>query len=296
MIEPSGTLRIAVGIATRGRPDVLGANLTSLARQTRAPDAIFLCPTHRTDLPESCLSDPGVTIVDSAHGSCRQRNAILDRCDAFDCVVFLDDDFIAGIDFLSSVEICLTHHPSVVAVSGRVLADGVTGPEIPVDAALDILNAVPPGGEPGLREVYNAYGCNMAIRLAAVRRSRMRFDERLPLYGWLEDVDFSRRLAQFGTIVRCDAMLGVHLGVKSGRTSGLRFGFSQIANPIYLYRKGTLTLRRALNQMARNLISNLARSLWPEPWCDRRGRLAGNALALNDLVRRRLDPRRILDL
>lgn len=48
--------------------------------------------------------------------------------------------------------------------------------------------------------------------------------------------------------------------------------------------------RRLLTQ---NLLSNLARSVRPEPHIDRRGRLLGNALALADLVRGRIDPRRI---
>jgi hypothetical protein len=91
-------------------------------------------------------------------------------------------------------------------------------------------------------------------------------------------------------------MVGVHLGVKSGRISGLRFGYSQIANPLYLHRKGTLALSRAVRQMTRNVLSNAARALRPEPWCDRRGRLRGNALAARDWLRGRLDPRRILDL
>jgi hypothetical protein len=46
--------------------------------------------------------------------------------------------------------------------------------------------------------------------------------------------------------------------------------------------------------IARNLVANAVRSLRPEPWVDRRGRLRGNVLAVADLVRGRLDPRRVL--
>ncbi len=105
----------------------------------------------------------------------------------------------------------------------------------------------------------------------------------------LEDVDFCRRLAQFGRVVKDPALLGVHLGVKAGRTSGDRFGYSQIVNPVYLWRKGTLRWDRALGQMARNLAANLAGALKPEPWIDRRGRIRGNLKGLFDLSLGRLN-------
>jgi hypothetical protein len=76
----------------------------------------------------------------------------------------------------------------------------------------------------------------------------------------------------------------------------MRFGYSQIANPVYMMRKGTMTASYGLRQMARNLASNLAKSIVPEPWVDRRGRLKGNALAFADLLRGTLDPRNILRL
>jgi GT2 family glycosyltransferase len=129
-----------------------------------------------------------------------------------------------------------------------------------------------------------------------MRAHRLAFDEALPLYGWYEDIDLCRRLAPHGRIVRVPAARGVHLGTKLGRTSGLRLGYSQIANPAYLARKGSYAWRRAAASMARNLAANLARSAAPEPWVDRSGRLRGNLIALSDLLRGRADPGRILDL
>ena len=82
---------------------------------------------------------------------------------------------------------------------------------------------------------------------------------------------------------------------KSGRSPGVRLGYSQVANPIYLARKGTMAWPLARTHMSRNMLANTARTLRPEPWVDRRGRLKGNLLALWDLARGRLDPRRILE-
>jgi hypothetical protein len=136
----------------------------------------------------------------------------------------------------------------------------------------------------------------MVVRVAAAATDAVRFDENLPLYGWLEDVDFSRRLAHHGAVVRAGALRGVHLGVKRGRQSGLRLGYSQIANPLYLIAKRSMRGDRALALMLRNLAMNLARSLSPEPYVDRRGRLAGNVAALRDLLGLRLHPENVLKL
>ncbi|MEM9371892.1 MAG: family 2 glycosyl transferase, partial [Pseudomonadota bacterium] len=86
-------------------------------------------------------------------------------------------------------------------------------------------------------------------------------------------------------------------GVRSGReTSGHLLGYSQVANPIYLMRKGSLPRRFALKLMLRNVVSNHAKCVRPEPWIDRRARARGNRLAIWDLIRGRSDPERILDI
>uniref|UniRef100_UPI00195349D0 glycosyltransferase family 2 protein n=1 Tax=Escherichia coli TaxID=562 RepID=UPI00195349D0 len=66
------------------------------------------------------------------------------------------------------------------------------------------------------------YGCNMTVRLSVIHAHGIRFDEDLPLYAWLEDVDLSRRMAPYGRIVGSATMRGVHLGSKRGRSSGIR--------------------------------------------------------------------------
>jgi GT2 family glycosyltransferase len=147
-----------------------------------------------------------------------------------------------------------------------------------------------------LTEQYGTYGCNMAFRLKPVLDHGILFDENLPLYGWQEDIDFSLRVRPYGLIVNAAALRGVHLGIKAGRTSGVRFGYSQIANPIYLIRKGSMSWRHANKLMWRNIAANMARSFFPEPWVDRKGRLKGNLLALMDMLKGRISPGRILQL
>jgi hypothetical protein len=69
-----------------------------------------------------------------------------------------------------------------------------------------------------------------------------------------------------------------------------------MANAAYLARKGTVPLHHLIKTASKNLISNTVRSLWPEPYVDRRGRLQGNLLALADLARGRIAPERVLEL
>jgi GT2 family glycosyltransferase len=293
-------LRIAVGVATAGRRDLLSAVLLEIARQVRLPDIVVICPAASDDF-DNAIQDQvpyEIKTVCSAPGLTTQRNAILDVTSRYDVIVFFDDDFLPSRSYLEDVEICFSQNNEVVAASGLVLADGITGPGIELAAARAILERHALGAvrENGLKDQYNAYGCNMALRLMPVRKNELRFDENLPFYGWLEDVDFCRRLAEFGRIVKDSNLSGVHLGTKGGRTSGVRFGYSQIANPVYLWRKGTVRFDRAFGQIAKNVASNLRKSVNPEPWTDRGGRVRGNVRAFYDLLRGRLDPRRIREL
>lgn len=290
-------LRIAVGIATAGRPQLLQVALAELGRQRRRPDLVVVCAPSADDigpLPEGVAP---VTVTGS-RGLTRQRNAILDRTRDCDVVVFFDDDFLAEEAYLAAMERIFVEHPDVVLATGRIIADGIIGPGLSLAEARWALSLAAPLGavSADLLPADNGYGCNMAVRIAAVEQLNCRFDERLPLYGWLEDVDFSRRLAACGRIVRATDAGGVHLGIKHGRQSGQRLGYSQIANPIYLSRKGTCPWRRSLRLMTRNTAANLLRSLKPEPYVDRTGRVAGNLLAFRDLLTGRLAPERILEL
>ncbi|MES2711088.1 MAG: glycosyltransferase [Pseudomonadota bacterium] len=291
-------LRILVGIATAGRRETLSNMLAHVATQTRPADAIIVCPARAEDFDTDTAAALGlpVRVVVGRVGSCHQRNAILDAAGDADVVVFFDDDFLPADDYLSECERAFCMGPRVTVVTGVVLADGAQGPGLTLRQGRQVLAAdAGIGRHKNPTPVHNAYGCNMAFRLSAIRKVGARFDEALPLYAWQEDVDFCRRLASQGSILQSPAMRGVHLGVKSGRTSGLRLGYSQIANPLYLANKGTVSLPWALRLMARNMAANVAGSVRKPGLVDRRGRLRGNLRAVYDLVRRRLAPDRILE-
>jgi GT2 family glycosyltransferase len=297
---PAQQLVIAVGVATVGRREVLAKMTDFLAHQTRLPDRLVVCPVAPGDVDTEALERfPAPTLVVSGPiGLPAQRNRILSAVTEADIIVFFDDDFFADPSYLSNLETNFRANPDVVAITGYLLADGAKGPGLSVEQGLEIVQArvqsVPNNAQ--LVDFYGAYGCNMSFRLEPVRRQGILFDENLPLYGWQEDIDFALRMAPHGRVTKSEALRGVHLGIKVGRTSGVRFGYSQIANPIYLIRKGTMSWKHARMLMWRNLAANFVRSFFPEPWVDRKGRLKGNVLALIDMALGRISPRRILQL
>ena len=295
----SRRLSIAVGIATAGRPAIVGRTIALLTQQTRLPDMLIACPASPADLPSDAMQSLPFEsqVLSGKRGLTAQRNRILERSGGADIIVFFDDDFFPRTDYLEQLEAIFLQHPDVVAVTGRPIRDGANGPGVDVDTALELLSQSRPNAAPAaLSETFGTYGCNMAFRMQPIRLRALTFYEALPLYGWQEDIDFSRQLAGDGRIVDASVLSGVHLGAKSGRTSGVRVGYSQIANPLYLIRKGTMSIDFAAPLIWRNVAANLAKSFWPEPWVDRKGRLKGNCLAVWDLLLGRMSPLRVLEL
>ena len=92
--------------------------------------------------------------------------------------------------------------------------------------------------------------------------------------------------------MKLESALGVHMGVKAGRLSGRRLGYSQVVNPVYLRAKGTMSAKSLVRHWFKNLTSNIVMSVWPEPFVDRRGRLYGNIIGLVDLMQGAARPER----
>lgn len=288
--------KVAVAIATRGRPAVVSQTVRHLlATQTLAPERVILSCVDRGDAGD-LVDDRRVEVLIGKAGLPAQRNNALDHLPkGIDVVVFLDDDFVADPNWLATAVRAFADESSVVGFTGRVVADGIKGPGIAFAEAVRLVDCAPESDGPGWERPFSPYGCNMAYRVSAIGENR--FDERLVLYGWLEDRDFGASLAKKGgDLVKCADAYGVHMGVKVGRVSGQRLGYSQVINPIYLRRKGTMTTKQAIGQIWRNMSMNFAKSLWPEPFIDRRGRVKGNLTALFDLLRGEIRPEKAASL
>jgi len=298
-IQKPASCPVTVAIATTGRRGIVGQTIGYLASLNDPPDRVIASVAHPDDIDTSGLPPLPfpLVVLTGRKGSSAQRNTVLDAERDCGLILFIDDDFLIADGYISALRRLFISQKDVVMATGKVLADGIHGPGFTHDEALRILaNAPKTPLVPQARDEYSVYGCNMAIRVSILAKNPERFDENLPLYAWLEDMDLCRRMARYGRIVRDESLLGVHLGTKTGRTAGLLLGYSQVANPVYLIRKGSVRPAPVLKLMTKNILSNLAKSLWPEPWIDRSGRMRGNMIALRDLLRGRCAPARILEL
>lgn len=285
----SKDIRVSVIIASRHRAEEVEQLLNALAQQSKLPTKIVLSVSEATDLPPNLPSE--ITVVTGPPGLPAQRNRGLDLIqDKCEIIIFYDDDFLPSRSSIEEIAEFFSSHPDVVGATGQVLADGINGPGLSYPEALNILAAYEAKARPPLviEDFLCAYGCNMAFRCAGIGTKR--FDEKLPRYAWQEDMDFAGQIATAGKVLRTNAFAGVHRGIKKGRGQGLDLGFSQIVNPVYLVRKGTMTRRKALTLMSRNIVANHVKVFRPEPYVDRWGRLRGNWVGLLHLLHGKADP------
>ena len=289
-------VRIGVAIASRKRPQDLTDLLIRLDKQSLPPSRIVLSVTEEDDLPPD-TANMAVSVIYGPPGSCVQRNRALELligdCDV---VVFYDDDFVPSRRAIEGVAHLFATAPHIAGATGLVLRDGIGCGGISREAANAIVDDYDRNEQACVivTPASGTYGCNMAFRILSV--GEVRFDEALPRYGWQEDIDFSARVGRAGSIVSTNAFAGVHRGATGGRAPGRALGYSQIVNPIYLVRKGTMSASYATKLMTKNLIANHVRALRPEPHVDRIGRALGNWLGIVDVFRRKDRPDKILDL
>ncbi len=289
-------MRVFVVVATVGRAELTTQTVARLAQQTRRPDQVLVVGASPEDVAGVDGAGLPVRVELARKGSCSQRNHALDVAeDDCDLIAIFDDDFVPALDFLEQAEAFFAARPDVVGVNGRLIADGARGPGISLAEACRMAEgqAAPPSSAED-HPLDALYGCNMVLRASAIQG--LRFDENLPLYGWQEDIDFTYQLKARGKLLRVPTLVGVHMGIKSGRTPGKKLGYSQIANPLYLLKKKTIPPKLAAKLLIKNPLANLMKVLNPEPYIDRRGRLSGNLIAIGDVLAGRIDPRRVVDI
>lgn len=273
-----------VVIPSTRRPEVLAATVEGLSTQTQPADLIIVSIVTEEDAPARLRSLPGVRVVLSERGSSVQRNTALTLLEASPGLVsYLDDDVELRPDYFESARRFFDASPDVVLMTGLVLADGSGQGEISRADGLVILGQ-DDQTVPFVRDVRSAYGCNMTARGDIAAKEP--FDERMRLYAWQEDNDFSVRMGRHGRVVHYSECKCVHLATGTGRVNGRAFGFAQVVNPFYMWRKGTKTGRELLRDWSRyvggNTLNALGRRRSKRE--DRSGRLIGNVLGMKEVV------------
>ncbi|MEA2387814.1 MAG: hypothetical protein QOG41_587 [Thermoleophilaceae bacterium] len=244
------TPRFTVVVATRDRPEVLRATLTSIARCDPPPHEVIVVDGGETGSAEPVARDAGARYARSRPGLTVQRNAGVDLAQG-DVLVFVDDD--TEVD------------PGLLAALARGYADagvvGVTGRVVDRDLRRfgnmrsRWRRLLPGGGREGSmtrfgyprrvqdeareQDVEYMLGGLMSTRRDAA--ARVRFDERLTGYGLLEDEDFSYRLSRLGRLRFLPDACVVHMNVDAARkVSPARtreFNRTVVVNRAYLFRK-----------------------------------------------------------
>lgn len=274
----------AVIIPSMGRSEVLRDTLASISRQTSIPALVVLVVTTAADLPQGELM-PGVEAIITDKGSSVQRNAGLRHLPAgMKFVSFLDDDVELEPEYFERILCFLTRHETYVLVDGAVVRNG----DVTREQALMLIGSIGTV-ESGFHDSLNAYGCNMTVRREVA--DKVLFDERLKLYAWLEDADFSRRCLHYGNCAQVSDARLVHLCAPAGRMNGKRYGFAQITNSYYLRTKGQMSLIGLLRtHWGPALCSNIIGTLCRDRKVDRAGRLRGNLIALKRIFFGRCEP------
>ena len=290
----------AVIVATRNRPKVVSNLVGALKQQTTSPDIIIISACDPSDVEEQILRDDNIQKLFGPPGLTAQRNRALSRIRGqADVIVFFDDDFIPSRFWLERARQLFETTPDVSTVTGRVLADGVKIGEIEWStgkATVDELDSSVDTPTIANHRISHCspYGCNMAFRASAI--DSIEFDERLALYGWLEDMDFGFRAAAGSRMILTDLVWGVHLGSNRGRTSGRRFGYSQVVNPWYLMTKGTMSAVNTFSYIFRALSRNALGTIFRSSTVDRWGRLRGNLIGVRDIILGRWAPEKVTEL
>jgi GT2 family glycosyltransferase len=293
-LQPAGQLRVAVIIATKGRPQALAELLRLLECQSQLPAVLVISATEAADVELPLVTALNIECIYGPPGSAAQRNKGLAQIRGrADVVVFFDDDFAPAGNWLEQCVRIFDLEPNVAGVNGILARDGAKGEPVSWQEAR-LLIAGRGQVQIILSQIPELYGCNMAFRTSAI--AEIQFDERLVLYGWLEDKDFSRAAARNGGLVQCNLLVGVHLGLRAGRVSGKRYGYSQVVNAWYLYRKGTMSLREASVNILKALAGNAAKAVGKQGHIDRRGRLRGNLVGVAHLLSGTCRPERVAQL
>lgn len=274
-----------VVIPSTRRAAILAETVTALERQTVPADLVVVAVPDAADVPAGLAERPRVRVILSDRGSSVQRNRALAALDGVPALVtFLDDDIELRADYFERARAFMADRSDVVLMTGLVAADGIAEGEIARPEARSIASATPGSGF--VRDVRSAYGCNMTVRGAVALAEP--FDERMRLYAWQEDTDFSVRAGRHGRVVHYHGCVGVHMAVGSGRVNGRALGFAQIVNPFYMWRKGSKTARELAHDWCHYLGANLLHVLGHRRpgRADRSGRLAGNLLGLREVALR----------
>jgi GT2 family glycosyltransferase len=279
-------------VCSANRPVILHESVLSLVSQTVDCDIVVSVPDERHVLAET-RNLAGVIVVQGAHGLCAQRNAALRHINHEpSAVFFFDDDVEVDQEYVSHMLRLFEEQPGIVLGDGLNVGVGPPG-SVSRQMARELIRrqkANPPDASP-IEDVRTGIGCKMCVRGTLL--GKVSFDERLPLYGYQEDFDFSLQCKQHGRIVLNRHCLMVHIVADQGRMGSKQRGYSEVVNPFYIWSK------RKGAQLSRTFAGALRRTLQNALRCHTaqgRRQFAGNLIGWFRLVSGKVEPEFILQV
>ena len=276
------------------RPEMLHDSVLCAVRQT-VPCHIIISVPEDNDVSAETRALDSVTVVTGRRGLTAQRNHALRSIQGSpEAVIFLDDDVELDPHYVEQILRTYREHPEVAMVNGANLAHGIyPAGTLDREMARELIEKCrkerPPVEE--AIPMTTAYGCRMSIRGSLL--GKVSFDERLVLYGYLEDLDLAFACRKYGSIVESPRALGVHIEVAFGRMGEKRRGYSEVVNPFYIWSKrtGARLPRVILGSLARS-VRNAIKAMRGEG----HERLVGNLLGWANVATFRPSPEKILEM
>ena len=289
----SDTSPVAI-FCSMNRAEMLHESILCAVRQTVTCQIIVSVPEDK-DVAAETRSLDFVTVVTGQRGSAVQRNNALRSIQGSpEAIIFLDDDVELDERYVEQILRTYREHPEVAMVNGANLAHGIYPPgTLDRETAKKLIEKHREENRPvdDIIPMATAYGCRMSMRGSLL--GKVFFDERLVLYGYLEDLDLAFACRKYGLIVENPRALGVHIEVAFGRMGEKRRGYSEVVNPFYIWSKrtGARLPRVFLGSLARS-VRNAIGAIKGEG----HERLIGNLIGWANVATFRPCPEKILDM
>jgi glycosyltransferase involved in cell wall biosynthesis len=162
-------IRVAVIVATKGRPQAITELLALLEKQSCAPAVIVISATEPSDIGVNPATHLNLECLFGPAGLPAQRNRGLERVRTrADIAVFFDDDFAPAGNWIEQCMELFSSAANIAGANGTVIRDGAKTQPLSWQQAREILALPRPTDPRALSEVADLYGCNMAFRMSAI--------------------------------------------------------------------------------------------------------------------------------
>jgi len=273
------------------RAEMLHDSVLCAAAQT-VPGRIVISVPGKEHVLLETLALSRVELVVSPQGLPSQRNAALKTIADREAIIFLfDDDVEIEEHYAERILDAYKEHPEIALMNGRNVARGAVSGSLTRRSAREFIRAKMGARSPTpvLEPARTGLGCRMSFPARLL--GKVAFDERLALYGYQEDYEFSLQCAEYGLVVTNNAALMAHIETPAGRVGVVRRGYSEVVNPIYIaWKHPRANKARAIAGAVRRTFRNGLNSHRAHA----RKQLSGNLMGWVSVLSGSLDPERIV--